>query len=161
MSSDGTFSPSNTISHLGASLHCQGEISGGEDLRVDGSFEGPIRLEGQNLTVGASAKLTSDIVAREVVVYGSIKGNLRASDRIEIKRDGSVIGDITTARILIEDGAYFKGSIEIDRKAGGVDTDTKVATSTPRQWQRGPPDSQGVEGLGAVPSKAQTVAIAP
>ncbi len=74
-------------------------------------------MEDRKLTVGASARLTADIVAREVVVYGNVKGNLRARDRIEIKKDGSVIGDLTTARIMIEDGAYFKGSIEID-KAG-------------------------------------------
>ena len=70
----------------------------------------------------ASAKVTADVVAREVVVYGSVKGNLRARDRIEIKKDGSVVGDLTTARIMIEDGAYFKGSIEIDRTASGGET---------------------------------------
>jgi len=102
---------------LGASLHVKGEISGNEDLHVDGSVEGLIQLEDRKLTVGASAKVTADVVAREVVVYGSVKGNLRARDRIEIKKDGSVVGDLTTARIMIEDGAYFKGSIEIDRKA--------------------------------------------
>jgi cytoskeletal protein CcmA (bactofilin family) len=61
--------------------------------------------------------VTADIIAREVVVYGTVKGNLRAKDRIEIKKDGSVNGDLTTARIMIEDGAYFKGSIEIDKSA--------------------------------------------
>ena len=76
-----------------------------------------IQLDERKLTVGASAKLTADIIAREVVVYGSVKGNLRAKDRIEIKKDGSVNGDLTTARIMIEDGAYFKGSIEIDKSA--------------------------------------------
>jgi cytoskeletal protein CcmA (bactofilin family) len=100
---------------LGASLHVKGEISGNEDLHIDGSVEGLVQLEDRKLTVGASAKVTADVVAREVVVYGSVKGNLRARDRIEIKKDGSVVGDLTTARIMIEDGAYFKGSIEIDR----------------------------------------------
>ncbi len=103
---------------LGSSLHVKGEISGNEDLHLDGSVEGLISLEDRKLTVGASAKLTADVVAREVVIYGSVKGNLRARDRIEIKKDGSVVGDLTTARIMIEDGAYFKGSIEIDRGEG-------------------------------------------
>ena len=107
--------PSGSTARLGASLHVKGEISGNEDLHIDGSVEGLIQLEDRKLTVGASAKLTADVVAREVVVYGSVKGNLRARDRIEIKKDGSVVGDLTTARIMIEDGAYFKGSIEIDR----------------------------------------------
>jgi len=107
--------PSGSTARLGASLHIKGEISGNEDLHIDGTVEGLVQLDDRKLTVGASAKLTADVVAREVVVYGSVKGNLRARDRIEIKKDGSVVGDLTTARIMIEDGAYFKGSIEIDR----------------------------------------------
>ena len=110
-------SPVGSTARLGASLHVKGEITGNEDLHIDGSVEGLVQLDDRKLTVGASAKLTADVVAREVVVYGSVKGNLRARDRIEIKKDGSVIGDLTTARIMIEDGAYFKGSIEIDRNA--------------------------------------------
>jgi cytoskeletal protein CcmA (bactofilin family) len=102
---------------LGPSLHVKGEISGNEDLVIEGSVEGLVQLDERKLTVGASAKLTADVIAREVVVYGNVKGNLRAKDRIEIKKDGSVNGDLTTARIMIEDGAYFKGSIEIDKSA--------------------------------------------
>ncbi len=109
--------PDRATARLGAGLHIKGEISGNEDLHIDGTVEGLIHLEERKLTVGASAKLTADIIAREVVVYGSVKGNLQAKDRIEIKKDGSVNGDLTTARIMIEDGAYFKGSIEIDKSA--------------------------------------------
>jgi cytoskeletal protein CcmA (bactofilin family) len=109
--------PSGATARLGASLHVKGEISGNEDLLVDGSVEGLIQLDDRKLTVGATAKVTADIIAREVVVFGTVKGNLRAKDRIEIKKDGSVNGDLTTARIMIEDGAYFKGSIEIDKTA--------------------------------------------
>jgi cytoskeletal protein CcmA (bactofilin family) len=105
------------IARLGSSLHVKGEISGNEDLLIDGSVEGLIQLDERKLTVGPAAKVTADIIAREVVVYGNVKGNLRAKDRIEIKKDGSVNGDLTTARIMIEDGAYFKGSIEIDKSA--------------------------------------------
>src|SRR6266851_10430631 len=100
---------------LGASLHVKGEISGNEDLLIDGSVEGLIQLDERKLIVGTTAKVTADIIAREVVVFGNVKGNLRAKDRIEIKKDGSVNGDLTTSRIMIEDGAYFKGSIEIDK----------------------------------------------
>jgi len=108
---------------LGASLHIKGEISGNEDLVIDGSVEGLVQLDDRKLTVGASAKVTADIVSREVVVYGNVKGNLRARDRIEIKKDGSVVGDLTTARIMIEDGAYFKGSIEIDKAGDSGESD--------------------------------------
>jgi cytoskeletal protein CcmA (bactofilin family) len=114
---------------LGPSLHVKGEISGNEDLVIDGSVEGLVQLDERKLTVGATAKVTADIIAREVVVYGTVKGNLRAKDRIEIKKDGSVNGDLTTARIMIEDGAYFKGSIEID-KSGEKDSGNAFSRSS-------------------------------
>jgi len=118
-----SYSTGSGSARLGASLHVKGEITGNEDLTIDGSVEGLVQLEDRKLTVGASARVTADIIAREVVVYGNVKGNLRARDRIEIKKDGSVVGDLTTARIMIEDGAYFKGSIEIDKAGEASDTD--------------------------------------
>jgi cytoskeletal protein CcmA (bactofilin family) len=102
---------------LGSSLQVKGEITGTEDLLIDGSVEGLIQLNEHKLTVGATAKVTADIIAHDVEVYGYVKGNVRAKGRIEIKKDGSVIGNLTTAQIMIEDGADFKGSIEIDRSA--------------------------------------------
>jgi cytoskeletal protein CcmA (bactofilin family) len=102
---------------LGSSLHVKGDISGTEDLLIDGSVEGLIQLHEWKLTVGTAAKVTADIDARDVVVYGYVKGNIRAKGRVEIKKDGTVIGNLTTAQIMIEDGADFKGSIEIDRSA--------------------------------------------
>jgi cytoskeletal protein CcmA (bactofilin family) len=93
----------------------KGDISGTEDLLIDGSVEGLIQLDEGALTVGPPAKSTADISTRNVVVCCYVKGNMYAKGRIEIKKDGSVIGNLTTAQILIEDGANFKGSIEIDR----------------------------------------------
>jgi cytoskeletal protein CcmA (bactofilin family) len=115
---------SGATARLGQSLHFKGEISGNEDLHLDGSVEGLIHLEDRKLVIGASAKVTADVIAREVVVYGNVKGNLQARDRIEIKKDGSVVGDLTTARIMIEDGAYFKGSIEIEKSSAAGDSDS-------------------------------------
>ena len=100
---------------LGSSLQVKGEISGSEDLVIDGTVEGLIHLDDRKLTVGTTEKVTADINARDVVVYGTVKGNVRAKGRIEIKKDGAIIGNLTTAQIMIEDGADFKGSIEIDR----------------------------------------------
>lgn len=100
---------------LGSSLQVKGDITGTEDLLIDGSVEGLVELDERKLTVGPTAKVTADINARDVVVYGFVKGNVHAKGRIEIKKDGSVIGNLTTAQIMIEDGADFKGSIEIDR----------------------------------------------
>src|SRR6266550_298796 len=111
---------------LGSSLHVKGEISGDEDLHIDGTVEGAVQLGEGKLTVGATANVTADIIAREVVVCGNVKGIVRAKGKIEIKKDGSVIGDLTTAQIIIEDGAYFKGSIEIDRTAD-KETDNNVS----------------------------------
>jgi len=119
-----------STARLGSSLQVKGEISGNEDLLIDGTVEGLIQLDERKLTVGATAKVTADIIAREVVVYGNVKGNLRAKDRIEIKKDGSVNGDLTTARIMIEDGAYFKGSIEIDKSSEKESSSNAFARSS-------------------------------
>lgn len=119
-------SGSGGTARLGASLHVKGEITGNEDLSIDGSVEGLVHLQDRKLTIGASARVTADVIAREVVVFGNVKGNLRARDRIEIKKDGSVVGDLTTARIMIEDGAYFKGSIEIDKAGEAKSGDTDL-----------------------------------
>jgi cytoskeletal protein CcmA (bactofilin family) len=107
----------------------KGEISGNEDLYIDGTVEGLVHLDERKLTVGATAKLTADVIAGEVIVYGSVKGNVRGKGKIEIKKDGSVNVDLTTAQIIIEDGAYFKGSIEIDRSAD-KEADKNVSSPT-------------------------------
>src|SRR5229473_8324445 len=99
---------------LGSTLEIKGQISGSEDLQIDGKVEGPISLHGHALTVGSTAQLNSEINARDVVVYGKVIGNLHARGRVEVKKDGSVLGDIATARISIEDGAQFRGRIEVD-----------------------------------------------
>jgi cytoskeletal protein CcmA (bactofilin family) len=105
---------SRAVSCVGASIRIEGKVTGDEDLQIDGKVDGSVVLNGQRLTVGGSGKLNSEIWARDVVVYGELIGNVHASDRVEIKKDGSLTGDITTARISVEDGAYFKGRIEIE-----------------------------------------------
>jgi cytoskeletal protein CcmA (bactofilin family) len=114
-----TAAPVGTVARnlacLGPSIVVKGEITSEEDLQIDGKVIGNISLRGHRLTVGRTAELDSEINAREIIVYGRASGNLRARDRVEIKKDGQVTGDITTARISVEDGAYFKGHIEIER----------------------------------------------
>jgi len=117
------------MARLGSSLHVKGEISGNEDLYIDGTVEGLVHLDERKLTIGATAKLTADIIAGEVIVYGSVKRNVRGKGKIEIKKDGSVNGDLTTAQIIIEDGAYFKGSIEIEKSAE-KEADKNVSSRT-------------------------------
>ena len=106
--------PARGSARVGASIQIKGEVTGTEDLQIDGIVEGPIRLKGHELTVGPAAQLTSEIHAGDVVAFGKITGNVHARGRVDIKKDGSITGDISSARISIEDGAYFKGRIEID-----------------------------------------------
>lgn len=120
-----------TSAWLGPSIEIKGKISGNEDLHIDGKVEGPVSLGGHRLTVGRSGEVTAEVAAREIIVYGKINGNVRGGERIEIKRDGSVIGDLTTARIVIEDGAYFKGRIEIAR--GNKQAEPAVESLVPVQ----------------------------
>ncbi len=103
-----------SVARIGPSLKIKGSVTGAEDLQIDGQVEGPVTIRGR-LTVGSSGQLSAGVTARELAVYGKVSGNVDARDRVEIKRDGAVIGDIQTARISIEDGAIFKGRIEIGR----------------------------------------------
>jgi cytoskeletal protein CcmA (bactofilin family) len=110
-----SYSNAKAAATLGPGLTIKGQILGEEDLHVEGKVEGPITLKGQRLTVGKTGEIVSDVQAKEIVVYGKVRGNLHASDRVEVKNDGSVVGNITGGRVLIEDGAYLKGQIEIER----------------------------------------------
>jgi len=106
--------PARSAARLGASLQIKGEITGTENLQIDGKVDGPITLRGAELIVGATAELNSEIRAGEVIVSGKVLGNVHARGRVDIRKDGSIVGDISSARISIEDGAHFKGRIEID-----------------------------------------------
>jgi len=116
-------------SYLSSGLRIKGEVTGNEDLHIDGSLDGSVSVGGFRLTVGKGASVNAEAVARELVIYGDVKGDLRARDLVEVKKEGSVLGDILTARIMIEDGAFFKGNIEIDRSNSkvGADLDTLLA----------------------------------
>jgi cytoskeletal protein CcmA (bactofilin family) len=98
---------------IGKGLVLSGEITGSESLFVDGKVEGSINLPGNRVTVGRNGKVNASITAREIVVLGKVRGNVTASDRVDIRADGALIGDVTAARISIEDGAFFKGGIDI------------------------------------------------
>lgn len=116
---------------IGKSLVIKGEVTGSESLYIDGRVEGSINLSGNRVTVGRNGVVAANINAREIVVLGKVRGNLTASDRVDIRSDGSLTGDVVAARISIEDGAFFKGGIDI-RKAGQKPNgeDTKASTST-------------------------------
>jgi len=101
---------------MGRSVVLRGDLSGGEDLLVEGQLEGTIKLEDHCLTVGQNGRVTAEIHARQVVILGSVQGNITAGEKIEIRKSGHVVGDLVSAGIAIEEGAYFKGSIDILRE---------------------------------------------
>lgn len=105
--------PSST---LGRSMTIKGELSGKEDLVVEGQFEGTIDVAEHTVTVGPQGQVKSEIRARQVIVQGSVNGKITAREKIDIRRTGNVVGDLQAAGVAIEDGAYFKGSIEILRE---------------------------------------------
>jgi cytoskeletal protein CcmA (bactofilin family) len=100
---------------LGKSILVKGQIFSCEDLTIDGEVEGIAHLPESCLTVGPHGKINASVKAREIVVLGAIHGNVETTDKIDIRKEGKLVGDIRTARIVIEDGAYFKGNIDIVR----------------------------------------------
>ena|ERR1700760_4161303 len=112
---------------IGKSLVVKGEISGAESLYIDGKVEGSINLPGNRVTVGRNGQVAATILAREIVVLGKIRGNCQATDRVDIRAEGSLTGDVIAARISIEDGAFFKGGIDI-RKPGAEAKNGQPAT---------------------------------
>jgi cytoskeletal protein CcmA (bactofilin family) len=101
---------------IGKSVVVKGEITGDESLYIDGKVEGAINLPGQRVTVGPNGTVSANILARDVVVLGKARGNVHASDRVDIREGASLVGDIIAQRISIEDGAFFKGDIDLGRR---------------------------------------------
>ena len=107
---------------VGKGLFIKGEISGSESLYIDGKVEGSINLPGNRVTVGRNGQVSASVTAREIVILGKVRGNVTATDRVDIRAEGALTGDVTAARISIEDGAFFKGGIDIrkpDAKSAG------------------------------------------
>lgn len=111
----GRFEPENRAASasIGKAVKIVGQIFSREDLYVDGDLEGTVEALEHKLTIGPNGNIKATVKAREVVALGSITGNVEATDKIDIRKDAKLVGDIRTARIIIEDGAYFKGSIDI------------------------------------------------
>ena len=107
------FDGASTPNSIGKSVKVVGQIYSKEDLYVDGTVEGTLEASEHKLTIGPHGTIQASIKAREVLVLGTIQGNVEAFERLEIRKDAKLLGDIRTARIVIEDGAYFKGSIDI------------------------------------------------
>jgi cytoskeletal protein CcmA (bactofilin family) len=100
---------------LGKNVSVKGQIFSREDLTIDGEVEGTVECHEHRLTIGPNGRVHAGLKAREIVIYGSIQGNVEAIEKIDIKKEAKLVGDIKTSRIMIEDGAYFKGSIDITK----------------------------------------------
>ena len=112
---------------IGKAVKIVGQIFSKEDLYVDGDVEGTVEALEHRLIIGPHGTVHATVKAREVVAQGTVQGNVEATEKIEIRKDAKLVGDIRTARIIIEDGAYFKGSIDIVRPEPA-----KVAPTPPR-----------------------------
>jgi cytoskeletal protein CcmA (bactofilin family) len=131
-----SFNPVKTVSApveqatIGRTLVIKGEISGSEALYIDGRIEGKISLPDNRVTIGRNSTVQANITAREVVVMGKVNGNIECTDRVDIRSEGSVTGDVSTVRISVEDGAVLKGGIEVrssDRKQNQPQAQAKQA----------------------------------
>lgn len=111
--SSSTGEPGGTI---GKTIRIEGSISGHADLHIEGEVEGQIELAENSLTIGPNGNAKADVVARNISVQGRLSGKVRAGDRIAIAKTGSVDGEVTTSRIAVEDGAVFRGSINLEKK---------------------------------------------
>ena len=118
---------------VGKSVLIKGEVYSREDLVIDGEVEGTIKLPDHRLTVGPSGKVRAGVNAREITVLGSVNGNLNAADKIEIHKEAKVVGDITTSRIAIEDGAYCKGSVNVTRQEAAKRPEVAKAPFVPAE----------------------------
>ncbi len=102
-----------SLAQIGKSLKLKGEITGNEDLYIDGEVEGTVELKGNSLTVGPNGNVHADVSARSITILGRLQGNVKVGERTEIRKTGSFGGELLTAQIVIEDGAVFRGSIDI------------------------------------------------
>ena len=153
-SNPNNFTPVKTVSApveqatIGRTLVIKGELSGAEALYIDGRIEGKISLPDNRVTIGRNGSVQANITAREVVVMGKVSGNIECSDRVDIRSEGSVTGDVSTVRISVEDGAVLKGGVE-------------VRSSEQRQQNKSQSQAKSAESQKATtaePAKAQAAA---
>lgn len=135
---------SGEFAHIGKSVSIKGELSGSEDVYVDGQVEGNIQLSGNSLTVGPNGRVHANVAVKSVTVGGSLEGNIQASERTELRKTAVVNGDVQTRRIAIEEGAYFKGKLEILAESKSVGAGNPAgATSTTAAKSTASPAEQG------------------
>jgi cytoskeletal protein CcmA (bactofilin family) len=116
---------------IGKSIVISGQLSGSEDLTIEGHVDGKIELQNHVLTIGSNGRITAQVAAKSIIVLGHVIGNLIATDKVDIRETGSVEGDIVAPRVAIADGSHFRGSIDMQRKEQPVPTDATVSALKP------------------------------
>src|SRR5438046_4995078 len=137
------------IVNIGKSVVIKGELNGSEDLTIEGHVEGTIQLRDHVLTIGPNGRIKAQVFAKSVIVLGEVTGNVSASDKVDIRENGSVDGDLIAPRVAIAEGAHFRGSVDMQRKAGQEKAQPQTQTNIPTQAvkvpgvaQANPPQAQ-------------------
>ena len=129
----------NSNVNIGKSVVIKGELNGSEDLTIEGQVEGTIQLRDHVLTIGSNGKIKAQVFAKSVIILGEVTGNVTASEKVDLRDNGSVDGDIAAPRVAIAEGAHFRGSIDMQRTGGGG----KTAESKPSEAKPAPaPNAQ-------------------
>jgi cytoskeletal protein CcmA (bactofilin family) len=115
--------------NIGKSVVIKGELSGSEDLTIEGQVEGKIELKDHLLTIGPNGRIKAQVFAKTVIVLGEVNGNVSASEKVEIRDGGSVDGDIVSPRVAIAEGAHFRGSVDMQKKGGSATASTSASSS--------------------------------
>jgi len=137
------------IVNIGKSVVIKGELNGSEDLTIEGHVEGTIQLRDHVLTIGPNGRIKAQVFAKAVIVLGEVTGNVTASDKVDIRDNGSVDGDIVSPRVAIAEGAHFRGSVDMQRKAGGQTKDAKPTQAAQPQAQQSGQSTQPAQTAGA------------
>jgi len=124
--------------NIGKSVVIKGELSGSEDLTIEGTVEGKIELRQNVLTIGPNAKIKAEVFAKAVIVQGEVHGNITATEKVDLRESGSMDGDVVSPRVAISEGAHFRGSIDM-QKAGAKPGDTRLADVYPGDVKPGTP----------------------
>ena len=132
------------IVNIGKSVVIKGELNGSEDLTIEGQVEGTIELRDHVLTIGPNGRIKAQVFAKAVIVLGEVVGNITASEKMDIRDNGSVDGDIVSPRVAIAEGAHFRGSIDMQRPGAAAPAQAKPAPPAPQQAAPSPPSAQPV-----------------
>ena len=138
------------IVNIGKSVVIKGELNGSEDLTIEGQVEGTIQLRDHVLTIGPNGRIKAQIFAKSLIVLGEVIGNVAASEKVDIRDNGSVDGDIVSPRVAIAEGAHFRGSVDMQRKAGAsAPAKADAKTATPPAAAAAAPAAAAAQRVGA------------